>query len=252
MPTRSGLGGGWRLTAFVCAALALPGVARAADDARNAPPSPEVQAVLARFDHAQKDVRTLRAAVTETRRLAVLDRPEVLRGELSFERPGRVRWEYSAPEKRVYVLADGKLTGWIPGKNQVERMNVSRYEQRVRRMIALGQDSKSLLKDFRVTLGTGAPAGRDELLLEPKSRRMRKRVALVTLQIDRADGLPHQVQYRTGDGNTVALDLADVRVNQDLAPDTFALRIPPGAHVVEGLSSLGFGPAADDSGGEEF
>ncbi len=239
--------------ALLIAFIATAGVAVAAPrEARNAPPSPEAQKVLDRLDAAQREVRTLRAKVVETRSLALLEQPQVLRGELSFERPGRIRWEYRQPETRVYVLDGGSLTGWIPSKNQVEKVNVKRYEQRLRRMVAFGQESKQLVRDFTVALADRpSVAGTDELVLVPKSRRLRHRIQQVRLAVDRTSGMPRRIEYRTADGNAVALDVEGIELNRGLAADTFALRIPPGARVVEGLSSLGFGLDAAETTGDE-
>ncbi len=234
------------LAAALLPAASVAGPAPASGSKDQAVP-PEVRAILDRLDRAQKAVNTLRADVVETRTMALLNQPERLAGQVSFERPGRIRWEYVRPEKRVYVLADGNLTGWIPARNTVEKVNLSRYENRVRRMVAFGQESKALVKDFRVALAPAAPnAALDELVLVPKSRRMAKRVKEIRLFVDRADGLPHRVIYSTPDGSTVSYELTNVEVNRGLAPDTFALKTPAGAKVVFGMSSLGFMSAGED------
>jgi outer membrane lipoprotein carrier protein len=211
-----------------------------------------VQVVLDRLDRAQQAIQTLKADVVETRTLALLSRPEVFRGAVSFERPGKIRWEYSAPEKRVYVLADGSLTGWIPSRNQVEQINVSRYEKRLRRLVAFGQDSRTLLKDFNVSLAVPpSVAGADELVLAPRSHRMARKVREVRIAVDRKSGLPRRIEYVTGRGNRVALELVNLLVNHALASDAFVLRIPPDARVVHGLPSLGFDVAASEMPGSD-
>lgn len=238
---------GHALAAAASLLLVAPAAAAERKGGDSVPPPPEVRAVLDRLDAAQQAVRTLRADVVETRTMALLSQPERLEGQVSFERPGRIRWEYVRPDRRVYVLSDGNLTGWIPAQNTVEKVNLSRYEQRVRRMVAFGQESKALLRDFQVSLvpgKAGAPA--DELLLVPKSRRMAKRVKEVRLWVDRGDGLPHRVLYATPDSSTVTYELKELKINGALAPETFALRTPPGAKVVHGMSSLGFMGGTDD------
>lgn len=232
--------------AFSSAAL----FALAEPDQKHAPPPPEVQAVLDRLDRAQEAIQTFEADVVETRTLALLARPQVSRGRISFERPGKFRWEYTAPEKRVYVLAEGSLTGWIPAKNQVERVNISRYERRIRRMIAFGQDSKILWRDFRISTGAAA-SGLDELILAPRSRRMERRVREIRISVDHRSGFPRRIRYITKEGNEVLLELQNILVNRALAPATFALKIPPGARVVRGLPSLGVEEGAGDADSSE-
>ncbi|MBP7149380.1 MAG: outer membrane lipoprotein carrier protein LolA [Acidobacteria bacterium] len=229
---------------FAVAALAgvlALGAAPAAREPRGKPaPDPAAAAVLARFDAARRGIRSFEAEVTETRSMALLSKAEVLRGTLTFQVPGRVRWAYREPEERVYVLADGQLTGWIPSRNRVEKVNVARREDRIRSLIAFGNEAQDLQREFQVSLvQPSSVAGADELLLVPDSRRLRRRVPEIRLWVDQRSGLLRQVRWLTGDGDRVQLELTNFRANPPLPADTFTLKIPPGAEVVEGVSSLG-------------
>ncbi|RMG43054.1 MAG: outer membrane lipoprotein carrier protein LolA [Acidobacteria bacterium] len=228
-----------RLAALALVPLLLvPTIARAGRG--GAEVDPRVREVLARIDRAQQSLETLRAEVVETRELALLDDPQRLTGRLLYRKPDKLLWEYRTPERRMYLLADGKLTGWAPDRNEVERVSTSRYERRLRRLLAIGQDGASLAKEFRIELAERpAVEGTDELVLVPKSRRVRKRVAEIRLCIDRRDGLPRRIRYRSGDGDRVTLDLVKIEVNPELPGSAFTLAIPPDAKVVDGLASLG-------------
>jgi hypothetical protein len=137
-------------TSGLCAAILALGIAWAtAGPAVNV--SPEIKAVLDRFEKAQQGIQSLRANVVETRVLALLAKPETFRGQLTFDQ-GKVRFEYREPELRTYVLNDGKLTGWIPAQNRVEEANVARRVSRLKKVFALGQASSELIKDFTITL----------------------------------------------------------------------------------------------------
>ena len=217
------------------------------------PVDPAVRAVLDRMEQAQNQVTSFKAKVTETRRLAVLQKPEILRGELAFESPGKFRWDYREPEQRTYVLADGHVIGWIPSRNRVEKMDVERREARLRRMFAIGQGTDALLKDFSVTLAAASAVPEsDELVLVPESRRMRKRVAEIRMWVDRGNSLPKQILLVTGEGDSVEFALSSVQVNPKLATDAFSLTIPKGAKEVRGISGLSiFGNAEEDSDAAE-
>jgi outer membrane lipoprotein carrier protein len=236
--------GGAFLATFACALVAATPVASGA--ARGGEPSAEVRAVLDRLDRAQRGLRSLRAEVSETRTPPGSGAAETLEGHFAWERPGRLRWDFERPERRVYVLAAGTLSGFIPSKSLVETLDISKYEPRVRRLMVIGQDAASLLHDFRIEAGPGpATEGLDELVLSPRSRRARHRLQAIRLWIDRAGGLPRRVRYDMPDGSAILLDFRDVRVDPDIAPDTFVLKPPPGARVVRGFSSLGFGAGGD-------
>ena len=232
-----------RLTiAAVAVFLALPAGRVLADRSRRQAEQERVDAVLARFDRAQRQIRTLRARIVETRELAVLEKPEVLRGTLYFARPGRVRWEYESPERRVYVLADGELRGLIPSRRRAERLDVARRQDRIERMLALGQSSKDLRREFRIELVPGHPSdAADELRLVPRSRRVRRRVRELHLWISRKTGLIDRIRFTTGEGDVITLAIDDVEINPELSAALFRLEIPEGYQLAEGLSSFAGG-----------
>ena len=227
----------WPLVAILLLAGVLPAQA---SGRRAKAADPALRRVLARMDEAQSSLRSLRARLVETRSLGLLTEDQVLRGSLALESPGRIRWAYDSPEKRVYVMDDGRLTGWLPEQNRLERVDLRRHEKRVRRLVAIGQDADSLRREFRVELlEQYAKAGRDRLKLVPRSRRVRKRVAEIQLWVDRKLGLPTELTYLTGDGDRVHVQLEQIEVNPSLSADTFSLDIPPGVKVVQGESSFG-------------
>ncbi len=241
------------LLAGLAAAAPADGKDAAGSRSKKPPVDPAVRAVLDRMEQAQGQVTSFKAHVTETRRLAVLEKPEILRGELAFESPGKIRWDYREPEQRTYVLADGHVIGWIPSRNRVEKMDVERREARLRRMFAIGQGTDALLKDFVVTLAPASAVPQaDELVLVPESRRMRKRVSEIRMWVDRGNNLPKQLRLVTGEGDSVEFALSSVQVNPKLAADAFTLTIPKGAQEVRGISGLSiFGNPADDGDASE-
>lgn len=216
------------------------------------PLDPRVERILERVDRAEASLRSLRAEVRETRHLSLLAEPEVFQGVLWFERPEKLRWDYVAPSKRSYVLAEGQMIGWLPESNRLEVVDLSSRQRRLRRLVAIGQDSESLRQEFDLSApAASSVAGTSELVLVPKSRRLRKRLAELRLWIDHESGLPRQLRYRTGEGDEVLLQLSEMEINGHVPEGTFELEAPEGAKVVQGLSDFGFaGLGSSDSDGE--
>ncbi len=226
----------------LCLVLAAPSAARS----RREPRSPELEEVYRLLDHARETVHTFRAELTERRRLAMLEKEQVYHARIAMDLPGRIRLEYDSPERRVYVLDGGRLVGWIPSRNRVEKMDLSRRKKRIQRLLALGQDGASLEREFRVRLADDEPRpGTAELVLVPRSRRIRRRVREIRLWIDRKLGIPRAIRYTTGDDNVVEIELSRVEINPEIPAQVFRLEIPPGAKVVRGLRSLGFDALAE-------
>src|SRR3954467_14974433 len=67
--------------------------------------APSVDKISDDLDRHYNDLRSLRAQFTETYRGAGITRSES--GTLWLRRPGKMRWEYTAPREKLFV-SDGK------------------------------------------------------------------------------------------------------------------------------------------------
>src|SRR5712671_6004756 len=81
----------------------------------------DVNTIVARLQAKYRSARTLQAAFLER----YTENGQVVRSEAGtayFRRPGKMRWEYEAPEKDLF-LVDGK-TAWfyVPGDHTVTRV----------------------------------------------------------------------------------------------------------------------------------
>src|SRR5712664_2593915 len=81
----------------------------------------DVKAIVARLQAKYRSARTLQAAFLER----YTENGHVVRTEAGtayFRRPGKMRWEYAAPEKNLF-LVDGK-TAWfyVPADHSVTRV----------------------------------------------------------------------------------------------------------------------------------
>jgi outer membrane lipoprotein carrier protein len=98
------------LVVLVGALGATAGTARAADP---------VAALLRCVQDRYGGLRDLTANFAQESRLASLGRPRARAGRLFFQAPGRMRWEYDAPDPQL-IVADGKqLWFYRPERNQV-------------------------------------------------------------------------------------------------------------------------------------
>jgi hypothetical protein len=143
-----------------------------------------------------------------------------------------------------FVIADDVYTGYFPAQNRAESRNIRRYSEQLFRFLGLGQGSAELLKFYDIRLEAPTAEGDGPVLvLEPKKRRARKRVADVRLELDPQSYLPVSVVYRAKDGGSRSIDFADVRINPDLAAGLYEMKLPDGVKMTSGFSGLPeFGP----------
>ena len=215
------------LLAAICV-VALSAPARAA----------ELEDVLARFDRVQDSIQTLSAQFTETTSNQLLKDPIVAEGLLYMTKPAAIRWEYRTPEEMRFVIADDVYTGYFPAQNRAEKRNIRRYSEQLFRFLGLGQGSAELRKFYDIRLEPSADEDGPLLVLEPKKRRARKRVAEVRLQLDPQSYLPVSVEYRSKDGGSRSIEFTDVLINPDLAAGLYEMNLPAGVKMSSGFSGL--------------
>lgn len=107
----------WLRVPFACIALVVLVAALGAlvEMARAETPSVVLRCVQERYGA----LRDLTAAFSQESRVASLGRNRKRAGRLYFQAPGRMRWEYDAPEPQV-IVADGKqLWFYRPQRRQV-------------------------------------------------------------------------------------------------------------------------------------
>lgn len=99
---------------LILAVLTAFGLNDATSEAR-----PLVKKLEARYKTAQTLSATFLQRYSEDRRTA-----EVESGHVFFNRPGRMRWEYEAPERKLFI-SDGKLVWfYVPSERTVTRTKV--------------------------------------------------------------------------------------------------------------------------------
>lgn len=222
-------------------ALGLAPTASADDAAR----APELQRLLDRFDAAQESVRTLAADFTETTHSELFAEPMVAKGRFFMTKPDSIRWEYDRPEEMRFIIHSDQYTGYFPAQNRAEQRSIKRWSERIFRFIGLGQGTEELSKFYDFRLGTAAeraaePGRADQVLLvlEPRKRRVKKRVEVVRFWLHESDWLPRRVEYIGTDGNRREIDFDTVRVNPDLAAGLYDVDLPEDVELSSGFSGL--------------
>jgi len=155
------------------------------------------------------------------------------RGHLLVKKPGRMRWEYTTPERKLFVSDGAKMYSYLPQDKQVIISSLPADDQATTPTLFL-TGKGNLTRDFTpslVDLPAGMPAGTRALKLIPKTRQ--RDYDWLILVID-----PGTLAIRglvtvdaQGGQSTFAFD--NLKENVGLADKEFAFKIPRGVDVVE-------------------
>ena len=211
------------LTALtLTAALCQPSYAQPATN----PPAVEIaRSLQQKYD----SVRDFTADFVQTYEAGVLRRKRVERGTVLIKKPGRMRWNYTSPEKKTFVSDGQKIYLHVPADKQVMVSPVPAEDQATSAVLFL-MGKGNLTRDFTVTHGAGATASTYVLRLEPKIRQaeydwLQLTVDRSTLQI---------LALTAGDmqGGTSAFQFSNLKENVGLSDKSFAFSIPRGTEVI--------------------
>src|SRR3990170_1801601 len=128
---------------------------------------PSAAQVAASLQAKYDTIRDFSAEFTQQYESGVLKRKLTERGKVQVKKPGKMRWDYTAPEKKVFVSDGTTLYLWVPADNQVTTSPVPRQDEATTAVLFL-VGKGNLTRDFNVTFLPDAPAGMYGLRLEPK------------------------------------------------------------------------------------
>ncbi len=189
------------------------------------------EAIIRKVDDHYNHLSTLTTSYAEHYAGGGLDRTET--GTLLLKKPGRMRWNYSAPAGKVFVL-DGKF-GWFytPGDNQATRIAARKLDDLrspLRFLLGHTQLQKELDNltvtpdgaDFRIS---GIPKG------------MAQRVKLLSITVE-STGSIQRMRLEEVDGSVTEFTFSNAREGLPLPDSDFSFVAPPGVAVVDGISPI--------------
>ena len=230
---------------LVLGLVLAPAAARGEDKDGGKVPDPEApgltlalrsEALVDRIRFEQKRLRTLEADFVQDRVSEFLTVPEESRGQFAYSAPDLVRWDYVSPKPVSLVIREDEMLTWYRDLGKAERVKVGRASAQVFRYLNASGSLDTLMKYFAVTFvfPPASPAGAREpyrLDLAPRFARIRKRLAAMSLWIDRDLFLPVRVRYVEVNGDTTEYRFDHLRRNGEIPLARFDLAIPPEVEI---------------------
>jgi len=205
----------------------------AAFECRGTPFTPSAgAALLAEVQATYGRTQTLRARFVQDSYLAALDASERSSGQVWFEKPGRMRWEYESPEKQLFVVREETVWLYQPESNQVliDRFrNVLISDLPVSFLLGLG----SLATDFTLRKACSTAAGGAVLDLAPRAggkQSASDTLAGFVLLVD-AGRMPSGANVVDVGGNITAIRLLEVTPNVAIDSARFKVEFPAGTDI---------------------
>lgn len=213
-----------RATALICATAIVVLVGQG--EARQQTAQEVAAALQTRYD----TVRDFSADFTQQWESGVLKRKITERGKLQVKKPGKMRWDYVDPEKKLFVSDGSKIYLWVPADNQVTRSAVPKQDEATTAVLFL-VGKGNLTRDFNVTFAPNAPAGTYSLRLDPKLPE--RDYEWLNLVIDQKTLQIRVLIAADRQGGQSRFEFSNFKENTGVSDSTFAFKIPKGADVID-------------------
>jgi outer membrane lipoprotein carrier protein len=199
--------------------------------AQTAPTAAEVASALQKkYD----GVRDFTAHFVHESEGGVLRKKTIERGSLQVKKPGKMRWDYSSPEKKVFVSDGTKMYLYVPADNQVVVSDVPKADEATTAVLFL-VGKGSLPRDFIVSFADGGGPDTYSLKLQPKLPE--RDYDWLQLVVERPTLRIRTLAAADAQGARSAFQFSNFKENVGLADKVFDFKPPRGADVIHSGSS---------------
>jgi outer membrane lipoprotein carrier protein len=192
-------------------------------------PAPTAHELAQRVDHHYNQLHSLRAGFTESYEGLGVRRSE--NGRLLLLKPGRMKWEYSSPAGKLFLLDGQYAWFYARGDSQIQRIPAQKLDD-------LRSPLRFLLGHTEIERELNAltlrPAANGEFALSGQPKGQEKRVARLTLTVT-AQGVLTGIEIEETDGALTRFNFSGEEVNVPIPGDTFHFTPPAGVPVVDAL-----------------
>jgi outer membrane lipoprotein carrier protein len=155
------------------------------------------------------------------------------RGHLLVKKPGRMRWEYTSPEQKLFVSDGMKMYSYLPQDKQVIVSAIPADDQATTPTLFLAGKG-NLIRDFTPSvedLPAGMPAGAQALKLIPKMSQ--RDYDWLVLVVEPGSLAIRGLVTVDAQGGKSTFVFENLRENIGIADKDFAFKIPRGVDVVQ-------------------
>jgi outer membrane lipoprotein carrier protein len=189
--------------------------------------TPTAHELAQRVDRHYNQLHSLKAAFTESYAGLGMQRTES--GTLLLLKPGRMRWDYSAPPGKLFLL-DGKYAWFYsPGDPQVQRLQAKQLDD-LRSPLRFLLGHTELEKEMDSLTLASAPGGRFTLSGQPRGQE--QRVSRLSINVT-PEGTITGIEIEETDGAITRFTFTGELPNAAISPNELRFSAPAGVPVVD-------------------
>jgi len=191
----------------------------------------DAQSTAAKIDARYNGMKSLHADFTEIYSGGGIRRSES--GTLWIKKPGKMRWDYSSPQKKIFVTDGATAWFYVPGEHQARRTSLKKLDD-LRSPLRFLLGRTKLNRELRgLSLAPDVPpetAG--DVVLRGIPVGMEDRVAQLLLESD-GQGYLRRIVMEELDGSKTEFRLENQQENFPVSNAEFSFQPPAGVEVLQ-------------------
>jgi outer membrane lipoprotein carrier protein len=196
----------------------------------NTPATPTADQVAGKVQAFYNQTKTFQAHFKQEYYIKMHDKRETSEGQVAFEKPGKMSWNYDQPNGNRVVSNGQELKVYQPAMQQmfVQQVSQSQYPAALSFLMGQGQLTSSF--DLRLLDTVNFPGG---WVLEGTPKDPTPAYQKVLLYVDSATSQVRRVLILDAQGNRNRFDFDNPLVNTPVPPGSFTFTPPAGTQIVK-------------------
>ncbi len=188
------------------------------------------QELAVKLQARYEETRSMAADFQQVASVPMSNRKRLGAGKVVILKPGRIRWDYTSPDRQVLISNGKKVFMYFAASSQMIVQPVSEYiNSDVTYSFFVG--TGNIVRDFEV-LPPERPAEGDLQVIKLVPKVAHPQVDSLHLWIDR-EYLLRRLEIVDHFGSVTELTFADIRRNEAVAEELFTFTPPAGTEVIE-------------------
>ncbi|MFW6160552.1 MAG: LolA family protein [Acidobacteriota bacterium] len=191
--------------------------------------------IASRVENKLRSLTTLEANFEQIYISASVSSDLKEKGRFFYGKPGLMRWEYSGPEERIYLIKDSLLWEYILGEKQLIKYDLSSEDKDYQaEVLALLSGNFGIGSRYTVAFSPVQPEKdkTDSLFLELQPIEEGDYES-IWLWIDTQNYLVRQILFTDWAGNKTEFTFTNIKTNRPLREKIFELDISSDVEIIE-------------------
>ena len=188
----------------------------------------EKQKIIDKFKMLHKDMNSISASITQEKQLVALKKKVFIEGTVLMAKPNMLKWDIVKPERSLTLIDGETMTVYHPDSKEAQIYTLA--EKFITRntldffLTAMSGDLDEMEKKFSVNMFRKD----NEIILKlvPLSNMASRYIASIVISYDEGTGLPSEIELTTPKGDKTVTKLTNIKVNPDLSPQMFKIKLP--------------------------